>query len=372
LEAILQDTFQPQPPEPVPQPETSATPSPAVQSIPPSAGASAFRDRSTGLTIFGILQIILGLFAAMLIPIALLGAFMSRLGPGGAMHVRQLFSGMVSYGSIAVIMITLGIGSIRARRWARALTIVGSWYWLIMGVLITILLTATLPVMMRTGLAQAQRSAGNAAPVPTIVMAVIVTLIIVFAAVLLIVVPIAFLVFYSRKDVEQTCRHRDPIERWTDRTPLPVLGASVVLFLGSLYLLLMAVTTPLFPFFGNYLTGIPAAICFFALATIDIYLSFAIYRLQSSGWWAAVILSPIRLISMAITFRRANLMQAYSKLGWSNAQLQVLNSNPMFRNHLILWWSLISLVLFFGYLVWLGRYFKAPTQAPSIADARMS
>ena len=53
------------------------------------------------------------------------------------------------------------------------------------------------------------------------------------------VVPIAFIVFYSRSDVELTCRYRDPVERWTDRAPLPVLGASVVLFGGSLYMLLV-------------------------------------------------------------------------------------------------------------------------------------
>jgi hypothetical protein len=196
-------------------------------------------------------------------------------------------------------------------------------------------------------------------------------MIIVFMAVVLVLVPIAFLVFYSRNDVERTCHHRDPVERWTDRTPLPVLGASIVLFIGSLYLILMGITTPLFPFFGSYLTGIPATFCFLILAAIDIYLSLALFRLQLGAWWTTVILSPIRLISMAITYKRANLMQAYTKLGWSDAQLQVLNSNPMFRNHVVLWWSLISLVLFFGYLLWLGRYFKVPSPAPFVADARM-
>jgi len=373
----VQDTFQPQPPEPAPEAETpvSLTPPqlPPPQPIPAQPTPPAYRDRSTGLTIFGILQIILGLFAAMMIPLAMLGAFMARLGPGGGIHPRQLLPSMASYGSIAAIMITLGIGSIRIRRWARALTLIGSWYWLIMGVLVTILLTAMLPVVMRTGLAQAQRQAGDAAaaPITTAVMAVVVTVIIVMSAIFLIVVPIAFLVFYSRQDVEQTCRHRDPVERWTDRTPLPVLGASVVLFLGSLYMVLMGATTPLFPFFGRYLTGIPGAACFLVLAAIDFYLAIALFRLHASGWWAAVLLSPIRLVSMALTYGRANLMDAYSRLGWSDAQLRMLNSNPMFRNHVILWWSLISLVIFFGYLLWIGRYFKTPGQASAVADARM-
>ena len=87
-------------------------------------------------------------------------------------------------------------------------------------------------------------------------MAVILTLIIIFAAFFLVAVPIAFVVFYSRKDVAETVHHRDPLQRWTDRTPLPVLGASVVLALGSLYFLLVGLTNPVFPFFGRYLTGV--------------------------------------------------------------------------------------------------------------------
>jgi hypothetical protein len=60
-------------------------------------------------------------------------------------------------------------------------------------------------------------------------------------------------------------------------------------------------------------------------------------------------------------------MQAYSKVGVSDEQLRMLNSSPMFRGHVILWWSLISVGLFFGYLLWLKRYFKIPASTPSDA-----
>jgi len=180
-----------------------------------------------------------------------------------------------------------------------------------------------------------------------------------------VVVPLAFVIFYSRKDVAETCRHRDPVERWTDRTPLPVLGASVALFTGALYMLLVGLTTPMFPFFGRYLTGIPAAACFVLLGTLDIYLAVALFRRQSSGWWIAVLVAPVRILSMILTYASADLMQAYSKMGMSDAQVQMLNSNPMFRGHIILWWSLISVLLFFGYLVWLKKYFKPPMPEPA-------
>ena len=100
-------------------------------------------------------------------------------------------------------------------------------------------------------------------------------------------------------------------------------------------------------------------------AALDAYLAIALFRLQSSGWWIAVVTVPIRLLSMALTFARADMMQAYSKIGMSDAQLKVLSSNPMFRGHVFLWWGLTSMVLLFGYLLWLKRYFKTPASAPA-------
>ncbi len=319
--------------------------------------------------VFGVFQIILGLLAALMVPLVALSAFMSRLSPRGTMRASQFLSGVATYTFIAAVLLALGIGSVQMKRWARALTLVTSWYWLIMGALVTVLLTAVLPVAMRTVLAQMKQS-GPEAPSPaasTAVMAVILTLMIIFMAFFLVVVPTAFVIFYGRKDVAETCRHRDPVERWTDRTPLPVLFASVVLFTGAVYLLLTGVTTPLFPFFGRYLTGVAGAACFLGMATLDIYLAIALFRLHGAAWWIAICTLAIRLFSMALTYARANMMTAYSKMGMSDAQLQMMNSSPMLRGHVLLWWSLLSMVFFFGYLLWLKRYFKTPSSAPSAA-----
>jgi len=260
------------------------------------------------------------------------------------------------------------VGSMRTKRWARSLTLVISWYWLILGVLVTILLTAALPLSMKEAMQMQQNAAGAPSEaVSTGVMAVIVTIVIVFCAILLIVIPIAFVVFYSRADVAATCRYRDPIEPWTDRTPLPVLGASMVLFVGALYLLLTAVATPVFPFFGRYLTGIAAAACLLPLVALDIYIAIAIFRLKSVGWWLAVLTVPVRFLSMALTYAKGDLMRAYSRMGMSDAQLQMMQSSPFFRSHVILWWSLLSLFIFFGYLLWLKRFFKTPPESSPAA-----
>ena len=354
-------------PEPVPEPSEAIAPVALVAPAPTLSDAPPLPDRGTGLVVFGVFQIILGLLAALMVPLAALGAFMSRLAPGGSMRLGQFASTVATYGFISVGLLALGIGSVQMKRWARALTLVTSWYWLVMGVLVTILITAVLPVFTRSVLGQMRQNSANS-PSPEMsagIMAVILTLMIVFMAFFLIVVPIAFVVFYGREDVAETCRRRDPVERWTDRTPLPVLGASVVFFTGALYLLLTGITLPMFPFFGRYLTGIAGSMCFVAMAAIDAYLAIAFFRLQTSGWWTAVFVVPLRLISVALTYATADMMQAYSKVGMSDAQLKMLNSNPMFRGHILLWWGLISMILFFAYILWLKRYFNAPMPVQS-------
>ncbi|HEY6371637.1 MAG TPA: hypothetical protein VIX37_13745 [Candidatus Sulfotelmatobacter sp.] len=357
------------PREPLPEPATIVSPAVTLSAAPLPPEVPTYTDRGTGLVVFGVAQIILGLLAALMVPLVALGAFMSRLGPGGTIRPGQFLSSVATYAFMAAALLGLGIGSVQMKRWARALTLVTSWYWLIMGALVTVLLTAVLPVTMRSALAQMKHT-GPDAPSPevsTAVMAAVLTLVIIFMAFFLVVVPIAFVVFYSRKDVGETCRHRDPVERWTDRTPLPVLFASVVLFTGAMYLLVTGVTAPLFPFFGRYLTGGSGAACFLAMAALDIYLAIALFRLHSAAWWLAVSTLAIRLFSMALTYAKGDMMAAYSKIGMSDAQLQMMNSSPMLRGHVLLWWSLLSMVFFFGYLLWLKRYFKTPATMASAA-----
>ena len=342
-------------------------PSPAL-SVPVPVPPPSHADRSTGLVVFGIVQIILGLLSALMIPLIAFAAVVSRLGPSGAMHPGQLLSATSTYAFAAVALVMLGIGSIQYRRWARALTLITSWYWLIMGTLITVLLTAVMPVAMRTALQSQQHTGNTPSPeISTAAMAIIVTLVIVFLAFFLIVVPIAFVVF----DTRARCRRdlpRSRSGRTLDRphSPARSAGRELSLFCWSaVSSRLVGVTTPIFPFFGRYLTGIPGAACFLVLAALDGYLAVATYRLNITGWWIAAITLPLRLLSMGLTYVKADLMQAYSQMGRSDAELRMLQSSPILRGHIVLWWSLLSLVVFFGYLLWIKRYFKPPAEPVS-------
>ena len=336
---------------------------------PPASVSPSYRDRSTGLQVFGVIQIVLGALVALFIPLVLLGAVMSRKMTGSAMPMGTYLMTCLTYGALAIVLVTLGIGSIRARRWAWALTLILSWFWLIIGALATVLITAVLPSSFATGLRKAAAANPGAGELPTGVTAVILTFVIVLFAVFLVAIPLAFVLFYRRKDVEVTCKRRDSVECWTDRCPLPVLAASLLFAGAAPYYLFLSFATPLVPFFGKYLTGVPGAIGCFVLAALDAFLAVWFFRVRLLGWWVGIFSLALRIISAAITFARGDLMQAYSRLGWKQAQLEAMSRSPVLRGHIVLWWSLLYLLAGLGYMVWIKRYFHAaPVDAGSQHD----
>src|SRR4051794_9528748 len=93
--------------------------------LPPAIPlAPDFKNRRTGLIVFGILEILVGVMAALVIPLMFLGQAMAAQLHQEPTTIRQLTLAMVSYALIAAALITVGIGSCKTRRWARALSLV--------------------------------------------------------------------------------------------------------------------------------------------------------------------------------------------------------------------------------------------------------
>jgi hypothetical protein len=151
-----------------------------------AAGYESFQvaDRSTGLIVFGILEMLLGYLCALLVPLMVLGQVMSAKATGGAPNYRLAIPGVLMYGTLAVALVWLGIGSVRCRRWARALVLVLSWSWLVVGVIAVGFTVFWFPKMM--------------AGLPSNEVKVVVFLFtIAFLAVIFIVVPGALVFFYD-------------------------------------------------------------------------------------------------------------------------------------------------------------------------------
>ena len=104
-----------------------------------------YKDRSGGLVAFGIMTLLLGVLAGMFVPLMFFGQAMAAKANHTPTDISLLLPAVGIYGASAVALVWLGIGSIKARRWARALMLVFSWSWLVMGVIAVTVMAFVLP-----------------------------------------------------------------------------------------------------------------------------------------------------------------------------------------------------------------------------------
>lgn len=323
---------------------------------PHSAPAPGFQDRSTGLTLFGLATILLGGLCACFVPMMFFGQTMTARTSGMPVNFRAVVPGAVIYGLMAIVMVWLGIGSLLARRWARTLLLIFAGSWLIMGVLSLAMMAMMLPQMMEAiRLAQPP----GQAPLPEVMLTIIMGIMLLVMAVIFLVLPGVWTLFYRSPHVKATCEARDPVERWTDRCPGPVLSISLWLALG----VPMMLSVPLayhgvIPFFGVFLTGVPGTLIYLLLAVIWTYAAWATYRLDPKGWWVTLISFTLFGISAVVTYARHDPMEMYSLMGFPEQQLEQMRQFGVMSQRTLIIWSVLFEGLLVGSLLYVRKHFQ--------------
>ena len=223
--------------------------------------AEGYNDRRAGLLAFGVVQILLGCLTAVWI-----FRVVAR-DPAGAAQ------GLLLYALATVYFIVTGVGSIRGRRWARALIAAVSGAWAAFGVL-----AAVRPLL----------AGGNASALVVFVL-------------LAFVIPLVLTLFYSSRDVALTADALDPKPRWTDRAPVPVLALCAVLAFAGVESLVLSAGER-FTFGGTVLTGAPASLAYVVLAILFAHLAVQLYRLRQYAWWVLLLLHVIGAVLWVVPF----------------------------------------------------------------------
>jgi hypothetical protein len=317
----------------------------------------AYRDRRTGLIIFGIVEIIIGCFCLLCAPLALLGQVMAAKATGNPPEFKMILPSLIMYPLLAVAFIWLGVGSMKRQRWARAISLIASWSWLLIGFVSLIMFIAMAPRIFATVVAGPQ----PLPPEARVVMMVIGGLTI---GLLFIVLPGALVLFYRSRHVKATCETADPQLRWTDACPLPVLAVSLWVFFAAIWMPLMPLLyNSVFPFFGVLLHGFAPTLIFLVLMVLWLYAAWAIYRLKPVGWWLILVTLIIMTISNAVTFARIDIMEMYRAMGYSEEMLKQIQQFN-FPGRQIVAMTLIGAAVIVGYLLFIYRYFRTPAQGP--------
>jgi hypothetical protein len=325
---------------------------PPINDVPPVAPAPSFKDRRTGLIIFGILQILLGCLALLMIAAMLAAQAMMARSTASPVDLRQMLYVLVFYLAQAAFFISVGIGSTLCRRWARALTLVVAWPWLATGFLTLPIMAIIMPKVMA-----ATQPQGTAIPPGVLKMILVMQLLMIGIG--FIVIPGVLVLFYSRRDVKATCESRDPVSRWTDTAPLPVLGVALILWVGALFFPFIGIGyRGAMPLFGTIVSGLTGTLVALAAAALWFWMGLLWYRRKIIGWWVLLVTLVVFGISHAITFARIDLMELFSKMGYPAAQMEVMRQVAGAMHGLMTWGSVIWLVPSVVYLVWVKRFFR--------------
>ncbi len=188
----------------------------------------------------------------------------------------------------ATSLVWLGVGTILARRWARALMIVLSWLYL------------TADALLLIGVLVALAKAGSP---PHAAEWIVMGFTLAFSGLFAVGLPIVFIALYSSRQTGEVFDAWGPRASWTDRCPLPVLAVAVLMSgAATLSLLLAAVGTPL-PIGGGLWNGAAARVGYLLAGLVFGALTAGSYHLRRSAWWGATLLPIACLASAGFSIR---------------------------------------------------------------------
>jgi hypothetical protein len=312
-----------------------------------------FKDRTPGLIIFGSVSILIGAFCVLLVPLMFLSVALSESVASGGVDARSAWSASALCGLMAIAFVWLGIGSIRARRWACELLLSLSWIWLLTGICSMAVGMLVVPPMIRGFGAESGLPSGTAPLVIFVIFGVI--------GLLYVVLPGLFVLFYRSPHVAATCRARHPDPQWIDACPSRLLTLTVVWVLLAVSTLLMPAYNFFFPFFGRALTGAAGAVLWALVLALCVALAIGTCRRASWAWWSGMALTLAGTLSSILVVLRLDLSQIMTLMNLPEDQVAMMETLPVLEGWIMVLGTFLVWGTFIVYLMTLRRFFAPAT-----------
>lgn len=304
------------------------------------------QDRAIGLIVFGMLDIVFGIFCFALAMLLLIVIASSGLHGMKPIHYWMTMTFLFFLTGWFVVM---GLGSVKARRWARALLLVGSWVAVFFSTLALALILYILPEIYNA-------LADSSLVSPRVALGVLYFAIFILA-VLQILFPLVSIAFHGSKSVKATCERLNPEPSWTDRYPLPLLAMSFISVLGCLSIITCSTTNYVVFLFGHVSSGVPGVLVVAMISVACGYVGWGAFSRKMHAWWGAYIIVLLISSSMLLTFSELDMNTLYTHMGYSVEQIEKLEKvypfNPATLTFISGAWGIMACV----YLVWVRDCF---------------
>jgi hypothetical protein len=306
-----------------------------------------YRDRSPVLVGIGLLMLLVGIVTAFMGPIEMYCFYL--FSEGGRLHYEGFGFGsfmfgniacqIIGYYGIAMVLIPLGYGHVRMRRWARTASLTLLWLWLVVGL-----------------------------PLATVFLLVLVTakelsLVAVLIAVVLsglsyFVIPGLLIRFYRSQNVRSTFEARDSRSYWIEELPLPILVLSSLFLFYIVVLHVPIFFNGIFPFFGVLLFGLEGFFLIDVSIMLLTLLIWGVVRSKAWAWWGSMAYFGLMISSLLLTFLRSSLSDILAGMKFAPTEMEVLQGVPLQGSHLAVFFGL-PLVVTLGLLLFSRRCFTA-------------
>jgi len=208
-----------------------------------------FQDRRRILVAIGGVLLLIGGAAAVVGPLEMV--CFTFFSEGGRFHYDGFGFGsfmfdniacqIAGYYLIALVLIPLGYGHVRLRRWIQPISLALLWSWTVLGIpLSAVFLFALL-------------SAKELSLVFALVFGVAVAL-------AYPLIPALSIRFYRNRDVRLTLESKDPESDWSEEVPVPTLVVGVLFASYVVVLHALILFNGLFAVWGTWVTGLPGIV----------------------------------------------------------------------------------------------------------------
>ena len=313
--------------------------------------APLYASLRSGAVAFGVISIVLGAGCGCLGLLAPLALVVPRRGQEGPPPSGELIGSVLVCLATAAGLIWLGIGAARLRRWVRPVVLTAGTLTVVSGAFSVVMIAVTAPAAR-----QSIENRSQGLPANAIQFALFLTL--ACFALFTVALPAAFVWFFRKANVEAMLNHFDPEPRWTDRSPIPVLGVSVALVFYAISPL-SAVPERIAPVFGTVLTGLPAVATDLALAAIALALAWITFRRSRLAWWGVLSFAVAASAAYAMTLAHADYLVLFRRAGFTERQLAAVQPLDSLGPGGRLATATIALMVAIGYLIYVKSYFKS-------------
>jgi hypothetical protein len=312
-----------------------------------------YTDRKSILTIIGLVLLLVGVAAALFGPAEMYCFYL--FSEGSRFHYEGFGFGSFMFGNIACqiigyhviagVLIPLGYGHLRGRRWARTLTSALLWSWLVVGLPLVVVFFLILVASKELSLAAA-------------VIAVVLLALSYF------VVPGLLIRFYRSRNVRLTFEARDPKSYRIDRLPTPML------VLGSLYLFYAVVLhmpiffNGIFPFFGTFLVEMQGILVLDALIALLLFLTWGTLKSRLWAWWGGLITLGLMMFSAVFTFLQSSYLEILEIVDFPPTEVAFLDGVPLQGFHLAVFFG-VPLLATLGIIIGSRRHFGMANRVAS-------